>query len=63
MCATRGAEAAKKASEVPSTLSLLARRGDLQKTRAVTELMDPYATTKLYFLRRITSVTTAVRQD
>ena len=49
MCATRGAEAAKKASEVPSTLSLLARRGDLQKTRAVTELMDPYATNEVAF--------------
>ena len=38
---TRGTEAANEASEVPSTLSLLARRGDLQKTRAITELTDP----------------------
>ena len=48
---TRGTEAANEASEVPSTLSLLARRGDLQKTRAIPERMDHQLPrrTKSYF--------------
>ncbi len=58
---TRGTEAANEASEVPSTLSLLARRGDLQKTRAITtEPRTLDATNEVVLLRR--RLTTVARQ-